>query len=64
MTAAAKGYHGNATNTSNRAGAGDIGVDVSYNNIYYMGMVNGILLGTSGAPRGPSTGGSQIKKIY
>ena len=34
ITAAAKGYHGNATGTAVQAGAGDVGTDVSYNNMY------------------------------
>ena len=45
MAGEAKAYHSNATHSSSRAGAGDVGTDVSYNNMYYMGMVNGILFG-------------------
>ncbi len=41
----AAAYHGNSSGTWVRAGSGDAGVDVSYNNMYYMGMVNGILFG-------------------
>ena len=35
----------NATNTSTRSAAGNVGTDVSYNNMYYMNMVNVALLG-------------------
>lgn len=35
----------NATHSAVRAGTGNVGVDVSYNNMYYMNMVNVALMG-------------------
>lgn len=44
ITAAAKSYHTNATGTAVQAGAGDVGTDVSYNNMYYMGALKVVLV--------------------
>jgi hypothetical protein len=57
---AAVAFHGNATHSASRAGAGDVGTDVSYNNMYYMAMVNGILFGEIAGDKTATETGYQL----
>jgi hypothetical protein len=60
IKSAAVAFHGNATHSASRAGAGDVGTDVSYNNMYYMAMVNGILFGEIAGDKTASETGYQL----
>jgi hypothetical protein len=60
IKATAATYHGNVTGTAAQAAVGSVGTDVSYNNIYYMGMVNGILFGEIAGDEEATASGYQL----